>query len=69
MTRLKFVMDSRGIKPVWLAEKVGISRQSMYLYREGTRIPAEVALNIADVLDIAPREILGEVEENVACVA
>ncbi len=68
MTRLKHYMDSHGIRPSWLAEKVGVSTVIMSNYRSGlTDIPAEVLLEMADIFKVAPRELIGEVEaESVA---
>jgi len=63
-TKLKQLMDSRGMKSKWLADKLGISPSLLYLYREGTRIPGETLLNMAEILDVNPRDLLGNVERS-----
>ncbi|MDD4779016.1 MAG: helix-turn-helix domain-containing protein [Tissierellia bacterium] len=49
--RLKDILDSRGIKQVWLAEQVDISFKTMSnIINNRYNTSLEVALKIADIL-------------------
>ena len=51
--KLKDILDSRGIKQVWLAEQVGISFKTMSnIINNRYNTSLEVALKIADILGV-----------------
>jgi len=52
--RLREILDERGIKQIWLAEQVGITRQTMSnLVKNRYNTSAEVGLKIALVLKLS----------------
>ncbi|HEY8805725.1 MAG TPA: helix-turn-helix domain-containing protein [Clostridium sp.] len=52
--RLGEILDERGIKQIWLAEQVGITRQTMSnLVKNRYNTSAEVGLKIAFVLNLS----------------
>lgn len=59
-TRIRAIMDKRKMKQKDLAEKSGISRQSIGYYADGSNIPnAEVLAKIAKALDVSADYLLG----------
>ena len=63
--RLKEIMDERGLKQIWLAEKIGIDRStlsSVIANRKGTNL--ETAMRIAHVLDLKMEDIFELVNED-----
>jgi len=51
--RLQNILDDKGIKQIWLAEKVGITRQTMSnLVKNRYTTSTEIGLKIAYVLDM-----------------
>lgn len=59
--RIKKRRTSLGISQVSLADKVSISKQSLYKYENGiiTHIPSDKISQIADALDITPSYLMG----------
>lgn len=59
-TSLKMIIKSKGIKQSFLAEKVGVSRQTISDIIAGRRIayPAEI-IKISLALGTTPNELLG----------
>lgn len=59
MNRIKEVIDSKGIKQVWLAEKLGKSYNMVNSYAQNRRQPSiEDLYKIAKILDIEAKELL-----------
>lgn len=59
-TKLDEVMASQGRKNGWLAEEVGISRQSVRNYRKGKTDPYKlIKTKIAEVLDVDETVLFG----------
>lgn len=59
MNRIKEVLDSKGIKQTWLAEKLGKSYNMVNSYVQNRRQPSLEDLNrIADILDIDVKELI-----------
>lgn len=59
--RIKKRRTSLGISQVSLADKVSISKQSLYKYENGiiTNIPSDKISQIADALDTTPSYLMG----------
>lgn len=59
MNRIKEVLDERGIKQKWLAEKLGKSYNMVNSYVQNRRQPSLEILNqIAEILDIDIRQLI-----------
>ncbi len=59
MNRIKAVLEEKGIKQVWLAEKLGKSYNVVNGYVQNRAQPSlEVLYDIASILDIDPKELL-----------
>jgi len=62
--RLKVILDERGIKQNWLAEQVGITKQTMSnLIKNRYTTSMDIAFKIAKVLSMEITDIFFE-EEN-----
>ena len=62
--RLKEILDERGIKQNWLAEQVGITKQTMSnLIKNRFTTSMDIAFKIAKVLNMEITDIFYE-EEN-----
>jgi len=62
--RLKEILDERGIKQTWLAEQVGITKQTMSnLIKNRFTTSMDIAFRIAKVLNMEITDIFYE-EEN-----
>lgn len=60
MNRIKEVLEERGIKQTWLADKLGKSFCIVNSYVCNRRQPSlEVLFEIADILDVDPKELIG----------
>lgn len=65
MNRIKEVLREKGIKQIWLAEKLGKSYNMVNSYTTNKRQPSiEILYKIADVLDINPRDLLIDKNES-----
>jgi transcriptional regulator with XRE-family HTH domain len=59
MNRIKEVLDEKGIKQVWLAEKLGKSYNMVNGYTANRRQPSlEVLYKIAELLQVDVKELL-----------
>ena len=59
MNRIKEVLEDKGIKQIWLAEKLGKSYNMLNGYVQNRRQPSlEVLYKIAQILDVEPEVLL-----------
>ncbi|WP_296637614.1 helix-turn-helix transcriptional regulator [Polaribacter sp.] len=59
MNRIKEVLEDKGIKQKWLAEKLGKSYNMVNSYVQNRRQPSlEVLYKIAQILDVEPEVFL-----------
>jgi transcriptional regulator with XRE-family HTH domain len=59
MNRIKEVLQEKGIKQTWLAEKLGKSFNIVNDYCNNRRQPSlEILYKIANILNIKPKELL-----------
>jgi transcriptional regulator with XRE-family HTH domain len=59
MNRIKQVLEDKGIKQVWLAEKLGKSYNMVNSYVQNRRQPTLGVLNqVAEILDIDVTELI-----------
>lgn len=59
MNRIKEVLEEKGIKQVWLAEKLGKSFNTVNGYVQNRAQPSlEVLFKIAKILNVNPKELL-----------
>ena len=61
MNRIKEVLDAKGIKQTWLAEKLGKSFNMVNAYAQNRSQPSlEVLYKIAELLNVEAKELLVE---------
>lgn len=59
MNRIKEVLEEKGIKQTWLAEKIGKSFSQTNAYVCNRRQPSlEVLFQIAELLNVNPKDLL-----------
>lgn len=59
MNRIKEVLEEKGIKQTWLAEKLGKSFNMVNAYVQNRRQPTlEVLYKIAELLQVEAKELL-----------
>lgn len=59
MNRIKEVLEQRGIKQTWLAEKLGKSYNIVNTYAQNRQQPRlETLMEIADILDVDVKELI-----------
>ena len=59
MNRIKEVLEEKGVKQTWLAEKLGKSYAVINGYAQNRKQPRlEVLYEIAKLLQVDPRELL-----------
>ena len=59
MYRIKEVLEEKGIKQTWLAEKLGKSFNTVNSYVQNRQQPRlEVLFEIAKILEIDPKELI-----------
>lgn len=59
MNRIKEVLDEKGIKQTWLAEKLGKSYNMVNGYVQNRQQPrVEVLYEIAEILGVSVKELL-----------
>ena len=59
MNRIKEVLEQKGIKQTWLAEKLGKSYNMVNAYAQNRQQPRLVTLmEIAEILDIDVKELI-----------
>lgn len=65
MNRIKEVLDEKGIKQTWLAEKLGKSYNMVNGYVQNRQQPRlEVLYEIAKILDVEVKELLIEIKND-----
>jgi transcriptional regulator with XRE-family HTH domain len=63
MNRIKEVLEERGIKQIWLAERLGKSFCIVNSYVCNRRQPSlEVLFEIAKILNVDPKELINSKE-------
>ncbi|WP_313262698.1 helix-turn-helix domain-containing protein [Sphingobacterium multivorum] len=61
MNRIKEVLEAKGIKQTWLAEKLGKSFNMVNGYVQNRRQPSiETLYKIAELLDVKAKDLLVE---------
>lgn len=59
MNRIKEILEEKGIKQIWLAEKLGKSYNIVNGYAQNRHQPRlEVIFEIAKILEVNPRELI-----------
>jgi len=59
MNRIKEVLEEKGIKQTWLAEKLGKSYNMMNSYVQNRQQPRlEVLMQIAEILDVDIKDLI-----------
>lgn len=59
MNRIKEVLEEKGIKQTWLAEKIGRSFSQTNAFVCNRRQPSlEMLFNIAEILGVDPKELI-----------
>lgn len=65
MNRIKEVLEEKGIKQTWLAEKIGKSFSQTNAYVCNRRQPSlEVLFQIAELLNVNPKNLLAEPDKS-----
>ena len=65
MNRIKVILEQKGIKQKWLAERLGKSYNMVNSYVQNRRQPSlEDLYKIADILDIDVKELIISNKEN-----
>ena len=65
MNRIKEVLEEKGIKQTWLAEKIGKSSSQTNAYVCTRRQPSlEVLFQIAELLNVNPKDLLAEPDKS-----
>lgn len=65
MNRIKEVLEEKGIKQIWLAEKLGKSYNMVNGYVQNRQQPRlEVLYEIAKILDVEVKELLVEIKND-----
>ena len=61
MNRIKEVLENKGIKQTWLAERLGKSYNMVNAYAQNRRQPSlEDLYKIAEILNVSPSTLLNE---------
>ena len=64
MNRIKEVLEERGIKQTWLAERLGKSFCIVNSYVCNRRQPSlDVLFEIAEILNVEPKELIADNNE------
>ncbi|HRN79131.1 MAG TPA: helix-turn-helix transcriptional regulator [Ferruginibacter sp.] len=65
MNRIKEVLEEKGIKQIWLADKLGKSYNMVNGYVQNRQQPRlEVLIEIAKLLDVDVKELIVSTKEN-----
>ena len=68
MNRIKEVLEEKGIKQKWLAEKLGKSYNMVNSYVQNRKQPRlEVLYDIAEILDIGVKDLISEHKNTDKC--
>jgi transcriptional regulator with XRE-family HTH domain len=63
MNRIKDVLEEKGIKQTWLAEKLGKSYNMVNGYVQNRQQPRlEVLYKIAEILNVDPKDLLKDID-------
>ena len=63
MNRIKEVLEEKGIKQTWLAEKLGKSYNMVNSYVQNRKQPRlEILFEIAEILEVKPQDLLKDKE-------
>lgn len=63
MNRIKEVLEEKGIKQTWLAEKLGKSYNMVNSYVRNRQQPRlEILFEIAEILDVKPQDLIKDKE-------
>ncbi len=66
MNRIKEVLEQKGIKQTWLAEKLGKSYNMVNAYVQNRQQPRlETLMEIANILDIDIKELIISNKDNI----
>jgi putative transcriptional regulator len=61
MNRIKEVLEEKGIKQIWLAERLGKSYNMVNGYVQNRQQPRlEILFEIARILEVNPKDLLKE---------
>ena len=61
MNRIKEILEEKGIKQTWLAEKLGKSFSMVNAYACNRRHPnLELLFKIANILQVDPKDLIGK---------
>lgn len=61
MNRIKEVLNEKGLKQIWLTERLGKSYNMVNSYVQNRQQPRlEVLYKIAELLDVSPKDLLIE---------
>jgi len=64
MNRIKEILEEKGIKQTWLAEKLGKSYNMVNSYVQNRRQPTiEVLYKIAELLQVEAKDLLIDLKE------
>ena len=59
MNRIKEVLEEKGIKQIWLAEKLGKSYNMVNAYAKNRQQPRlETLMDIANILDVDVKDLI-----------
>ena len=65
MNRIKEVLEDKGIKQTWLADKLGKSYNMVNSYVQNRQQPRlEILYQIAEILDVEVKDLLTDKKEN-----
>lgn len=65
MNRIKEVLEERGLKQKWLAEKIGMTTVMVNLYSNNRRQPKlSTLIRISEVLEVDPSNLLNSKDGN-----
>jgi putative transcriptional regulator len=65
MNRIKEVLQEKGIKQTWLAEKLGKSFNIVNDYCNNRRQPnLELLFKIGKILNVEPKELISHMDQN-----
>ena len=65
MNRIKEVLEEKGIKQKWLAEKLGKSYNMVNGYVQNRQQPRlEILYELADILEISVKDLIVEKKDN-----
>ncbi len=65
MNRIKEVLEEKGIKQIWLAEKLGKSYNMVNAYAKNRQQPRlETLMEIANILDVDVKDLITSNKQN-----